>query len=211
MFKNRQEAGQKLSAELKQIPLEFDIVLAIPRGGVVVAREIARDFKLPLDVVLAKKIGSANLPEYAIGAVAPDGEIMVHEKAVQKDLINSGEIECLAAKVKNEVNHRLDMYRSYRAAIDVAGKKVLLVDDGIATGFTVKAAINYLRRLKASKVFITVPVSSINAYHDVYKTADHVLVLEIPENFYAVGQFYEDFSEVEDKQVINILKESAFN
>lgn len=211
MFKDRQEAGQKISATLKQISLKFDIVLAVPRGGVVVAGEIAREFQLPLDVVMAKKIGSPNLPDYAIGAIAPDGEILVHEKVVKKDRINPEEINYLANRVKKEINDRLDMYRSSKKAIDIAGKKVLLVDDGIASGFTIKAAINYLRRLKARQVYITVPVSSSSAYLDVQEAADFILVLETPDNFYAVGQFYEDFTEVEDKQVITILQESMLN
>ncbi|HPF43619.1 MAG TPA: phosphoribosyltransferase family protein [Syntrophomonadaceae bacterium] len=207
MFRNRQEAGYKLSQAWKQLHRKFDIVLAIPRGGVVVGDEIAHDFDLPLDVVLAKKIGSPNLPEYAIGAVAPDGEILLHKKELLKEVVNSQEIDFLAAKVKEEINYRLDIYRGSKAALNVAGKKVLLVDDGIATGFTIKAAIHYLRRLQASQVLITAPVSSINAYHEIKETADYVLVLEIPEKFYAVGQFYEDFSEIDDKQVIYILKQ----
>ena len=208
MFKSRQEAGQKLSVILKQIKLDFDIVMAIPRGGVIVADEIAREFKVQLDVVLAKKIGSANLPEYAIGAVAPDGEIFLHERITDKDLINQEEIAYLTERIKREVNHRLNMYRNSRKAIDIDGKKVLLVDDGIATGFTVKAAISYLRRQKASRVYITVPVSSKSAYLDLKDAADHILVIEIPDNFYAVGQFYEDFSEIDDREVIEILKAS---
>ncbi len=207
MYRSRQEAGYKLSVAWKQLPRKFDIVLAIPRGGVVVGDEIAHEFDLPLDVVLAKKIGSPNLPEYAIGAVAPDGEILLHKSTLIKDVVNSQEIEFLAAKVKEEINYRLDMYRGSKAALDVTGKKILLVDDGMATGFTIKAAINYLRRLQASQVLVTAPVSSINAYQDIKETADYVLVLEVQEKFYAVGQFYEDFSEIEDKQVIYILKQ----
>ncbi len=207
MFRNRQEAGHKLSAALKEKQAEFDIVLAIPRGGVVVADEIAHDFELPLDVVMAKKIGSPNLPEYAIGAVAPDGEIMAHTRSIEKDSINNKEIGILATKVKKEVDRRLDMYRGSRPPLEVKGKKVLLVDDGIATGFTIKAAISYLRRMKASKVYIAAPVSSDNAYQDINESADGTLILAVPRNFYAVGQFYEDFSEIEDKQVIYILKQ----
>lgn len=208
MFINRREAGHKLSAAWRQLPRRFDMVLAIPRGGVVVGDEIAHEFDLPLDVVLAKKIGSPNLPEYAIGAVAPDGEILLHKRTLLKDVVNSQEIEFLAAKVKEEINRRLDMYRGSKVALDVAGKKVLLVDDGIATGFTIKAAINYLRRQQAGQVLVTAPVSSINAYQDIKETADYVVVLEVPEKFYAVCQFYEDFSEIEDKQVSYILKQN---
>ncbi len=207
IFRNRREAGHKLSVALQEKQAEFDIVLAIPRGGVVVADEIAHDFQRPLDVVLAKKIGSPNLPDYAIGAVAPDGEILAHTRMVRKNDVDPAEIGILAAKVKEEINRQLDMYRSSKAPLEVTGKKVLLVDDGIATGFTIKAAIGYLRRMQASKVYITAPVCSVNAYYDIKENADDSLVLKVPRNFYAVGQFYEDFSEVDNKQVIYILKQ----
>ncbi|MGI6467702.1 MAG: phosphoribosyltransferase [Syntrophomonadaceae bacterium] len=202
MFKNRQEAGHLLAKALREKGWKFDIVLGIPRGGVIIAREIARQFNCPLDVILAKKIGSPSLPEYAVGAVTPDGEILVHERLnhlweEQKDAIKR-----MAQSVQKEINRQLDLFRSQRKAIHLEGLRILLVDDGIVTGFTVKAAILYLKRQGVSEIRIAVPLCSQNAYPALNKAADDILALYIPQRMYAVSQFYEDFSSVEDGEII---------
>jgi len=204
MFKNRQEAGDLLAQALEKQQVDFDVVLGVPRGGVVVAEVVANYFDREMDVVLARKFGSPE--EYAVGAVAPDGEILIHERV--RELINTdmASITRLAEKVRQDINERLNFFRSQRRPVDLRGKKVLLTDDGIATGFTLKAAVNYLNRQDTAGVIIAVPVSSRNAYLDLSEVVDQIVVLEQPENFYAVSQFYENFATVEDDEVVEILK-----
>lgn len=205
MFKNRQEAGNLLAKALKEKGWRFDIVLGIPRGGVIIAREIARQFNCPLDVVLAKKIGSPSLPEYAVGAVTPDGEILVHERLNHLWEEQRDPIRRMAQSVHKEINRQLDLFRNQRKAIHLEGLQILLVDDGIVTGFTVKAAILYLKRQGVSEIRIAVPICGQNAYRSLNKEADDILVLYIPPQMYAVSQFYEDFSSVEDGEIIDAI------
>lgn len=206
MFKNRQEAGHILAQALEKQNVDFDIVLGVPRGGVIVAEAVADYFDCALDVVLARKFGSPNWEEYAVGAVAPDGEILIHERVRELIDTDMAVITRLAEKVRHDINERLDFFRSQRPPIDLKGRKVLLTDDGIATGFTLKAAVRYLNRQQTAGVIIAVPVSSQSAYLDLAEVVDQMLVMERPENFYAVSQFYDDFTTVEDETVVEILK-----
>ncbi|HCF51012.1 MAG TPA: phosphoribosyltransferase [Syntrophomonas sp.] len=205
MFKNRVEAGNMLVKTLQEQGWEFDIVLGIPCGGIVPARQIAKQFNCPLDVVLAKKMGSPSLPEYAVGAVTPDGEILVHERLQNLWEEQREPIKRMAQVVQKELNRQLDLFRSHKKAILLKGLRVLLVDDGIATGFTIKAAIRYLKRQGVREIRVAVPVCSRNAYRTLINEADAILVLHIPQQMYAVSQFYEEFSSVEDCEVIKIL------
>ncbi|NLW90079.1 MAG: phosphoribosyltransferase [Syntrophomonadaceae bacterium] len=206
MFKNRREAGYLLAQALEKQAVDFDVVLGVPRGGAVIAEAVADYFNRGMDVVLARKVSSPNWEEYAVGAVAPDGEILIHERV--RDLIDTDmtAVNRLAEQVRQGINERLNYYRSQRPPIDLKDKKVLLVDDGIATGFTLKAAISYLNRQDTAGVIIAAPVSSRSAYLDLSEVVEQMIVLEKPENFYAVGQFYEDFASVDDEQVVDILK-----
>lgn len=206
MFANRMEAGQELIRELREHDISFEVVLGIPRGGVVLAGAIAAAFSCPLDIVMAKKMGSPNLPEYAVGAVTPDGEILVHERLkslVQKD---TAAIKNLAEQAKDELNRQLRMFRDSQPGLSLQDKKVLLVDDGIATGFTIRAAIQYLRRQGVNSITVAVPVCSYNAYFGLLEEADKLIALKVPENFYAVAQYYQDFTAVEDQEVVGILQ-----
>lgn len=206
MFKNRREAGYLLAQALEKQTVDFDVVLGVPRGGVVIADVVAAYFNCAMDVVLARKVVSPNWEEYAVGAVAPDGEILIHERV--RDLIDTDTaiINRMAEKVRHDINEKLSFYRSQRPPIELKGKKVLLTDDGIATGFTLKAAVRYLKRQETSGVIIAVPVSSRSAFLDLVEVVDQMIVLEQPENFYAVGQFYQDFTPVIDEIVVEILK-----
>jgi len=206
MFKNRREAGKLLAQALEKQQVDFDLVLGVPRGGVVVAEVVAEHFNRGLDVVLARKFSSPNWEEYAVGAVAPDGEILIHERVRELIDTDMALLTRLAEKVRHDINERLDFFRSQRPPVDLKGKKVLLTDDGIATGFTLKAAVRYLNRQDTAGVIIAVPVSSRNAYLDLAEVVDQMVVLEQPENFYAVSQFYEDFATIEDDEVVEILK-----
>ncbi len=207
MFKSRIDAGNRLATALEEKGCTFDVVLGIPRGGIIPARQIARRFGCPLDVVLAKKVGSPNLPEYAVGAVTPDGEILVHERLQSLWELQREPIQRMTRTVQLELNRQLDLFRNHKKAIPLYGRRALLVDDGIATGFTIKAAILYLKRQGVSYICIAAPVCSRNAYRTLSQAVDDILVLNIPEQMYAVSQFYEDFSSVEDREVIQILSE----
>lgn len=209
VFKNRTEAGEQLAEFLKEKGIEIDVVMAIPRGGVVVAEVIADAFRLPLDVVMVKKLGSPYFPDYAMGAVTPDGEIIRHQNA-RENMIETDQntIDKLAAMVMGDINLRLNTFRSCRPAVSVKGKAVLLVDDGIATGFTMKAAVRYLTKQEARQVVVAVPVCAVNAYHNLKEEVENMISLKIPTNFYAVSQFYQDFSAVEDHEVIEALRRS---
>jgi putative phosphoribosyl transferase len=209
LFKDREEAGVLLAQALHQNGWVFDVVLGIPRGGIVPARQVADAFARPLDVLLAKKMGSPSLPEYAVGAVTPDGEILVHERLQALWEEQREPIQRMAETVQNELNRQLALFRSHTEAVPLQGQRVLVVDDGIATGFTIKAAIRYLKRQGVSEIRIAVPVCSQSAHRTLSEEADAIMVLHIPERMYAVSQHYQDFSSVEDREVIQILCEEA--
>lgn len=206
MFKNRREAGYMLAEELAKNEIEFDVVLAIPRGGVVVGEIIATRFNKPLDVVMARKIGSPNWEEFAVGAVTPDGHILVHDRVKGMMDGDTDTVTRLAERVRRNIVEWLKVFRGTRPPLDLKEKRVLLVDDGIATGFTVKAAVDYILRSEAREVIIAVPVSSPGAYSHLIGEVKEVVALAVPQEFYAVGQYYDDFRSVEDQEVVEILK-----
>ncbi|MGI5920348.1 MAG: phosphoribosyltransferase [Syntrophomonadaceae bacterium] len=206
LFANRREAGELLTVELKKRNIKFDVILAVPRGGVIIADAIAAGFNCEMDVIIAKKIGSPDLPEYAVGAVAPDGEVLIHDKIHRLETINENQLQRMAAAVQKEINYRLNLYRSYKSPVNITHRKVLVVDDGIASGFTMRAAVKYLRRQKVSEIIMAVPVTSYQAYKSLSQEVDEIIVLVIPDQFLAVGPFYRDFSPVEDRDVVRILQ-----
>lgn len=208
IFKDRKAAGQILAQRLKDIQggsaTKTDLVLGIPRGGVVVASEVAKELKLPLDIVVTRKIAAPMQPELALGAVDPDGEVTWdHELLSQLEL----KIENLKLKIEEswkELKRREDEYRRDRGVLGVRGKKVILVDDGIATGATTLAAIKYLKRHEA-RIILAVPVASKDAMEKVAQEVDEVVVLHTPLDFQAVGQFYQYFEPVTDEEVVQLL------
>lgn len=206
MFTNRREAGHLLARVLEEKQIKFDLVLGVPRGGVAVAEVIASYFNCPLDVVMAKKIASPSWEEFAIGAVTPDGEVLIHERVQKIVNVDKDTIDNLAQKVKDDIASRLSQFRGYKSPLKLEGKDILLVDDGIATGFTLKAAIRYLKRQSDGRIIVAVPVSSKNAYLNLLEDVEELVVLIIPEEFYAVSQFYRDFTAVEDRDVSAILQ-----
>lgn len=203
IFKNRQSAGKILAKRLRNF--KADLVLGIPRGGVVVAAEIAKDLNLPLDIVVTRKIGAPGQEELAVGALDPDGKV-VWDEQLMRDL--GFMIYDLREQVKNaleEIQRREKVYRQGRKPLDISGKIVILVDDGIATGSTVLSAVKYLKR-HGAKVILAVPVASGGALKKVKNECEQIIALQVPEYFGAVGQFYQQFEAVSDEEVIQYLK-----
>ncbi|MHB9004106.1 MAG: phosphoribosyltransferase [Coriobacteriia bacterium] len=203
MFKDRTHAGRLLAEELSAGHAGRDntIVLGIPRGGVILANEVARRLSLPLDIIVTSKIGAPGNAEYAIGAVDPDGEVTPNPYAGYSLL----ELKQLAVPVHHKIESRLHLYRGLQEPLDLEGKTVILVDDGIATGLTVIAAIAYLRRHGASSIVVAVPVIAAGAAAIIRPEVDELIALEEPEVFYAVGQFYRHFDQVSDDEVLETL------
>lgn len=202
IFKNRVEAGKKLAEHLTEFKGTNAIILALPRGGVIIGAEVAHALNLPLDIIVTRKIGAPGNEEYAIGAIDIEGSGVFNESetaGVNKEWLNK-EI----AKEKQEAERRWREYRGTRGPLDLAGKTAIIVDDGIATGMTMKAAARYAKKLGSQKVVIAVPVAPLSTVAELKQEAD-VHTLETPSLFFAVGQFYEDFPQIEDKEVIQAL------
>lgn len=204
ILKNRQEAGILLADKLIDYRGFDSVVYALPRGGVVVGTEIAERLGAPLDVAIAKKIGHPFNPEYAICAVTEEGEAVCNEEAKQN--IDEGWLKNAIEKGKNEAILRIERYSKIREPLSPRGKVAILVDDGIATGLTMKAAIKWVKNQKPKKVIVAVPVIPKETAEELAKEVDDVVALEIPELFLgAVGAYYIDFGQVNNEEVERIL------
>lgn len=207
MFKDRKEAGVNLSKRLKEYEGKKDvIVIGLPRGGVVLAYQISKKLKLPLDVIAPRKISMPGSPEAAIGAITPDGQkvfdwTLISEVGIERDYIDN-EIE----KEKREGERRLKIYRAGKPKLELKDKIVILVDDGVATGSTMSVSIKSVRAQNAKKIIIAVPVAPQSFLEKIKSEVDQIICLEVPEYFVAIGQFYKSFDQVEDDQVIDLLR-----
>lgn len=207
MFRDRREAGQKLVGLLKKYSKDPQtVVIGLPRGGVVTAYEVAQGLQVPLDVVFPRKIGAPYQPELAIGAVTETGEGVFNEDIIAQLNIPEKYIHQEKEKEKLVAQRRLQLYRKNRPKINLEGKTVILVDDGLATGATMKAAIQSVRAEGAGRIVVAVPVSPQDTLEEIKEEVDEVVALQAPSLFYAVGQFYEDFSPTEDDEVIQLLQ-----
>ncbi|MBI3103676.1 phosphoribosyltransferase [Candidatus Daviesbacteria bacterium] len=219
MFKDRQSAGKILAKRLQDIQgvrgNKEAIVLGIPRGGVVVAHEVAKELKLSLDIIVTRKIGAPMQPELAVGAVDADGQVVWDYQLLKQLEFQISNFKFQIEEERNEIKRREQVYRQGRSLLDVSDKTVILVDDGIATGATTLAAIRFFKRHGARKIILAVPVASKEALDRMVGElgevgppageAGEIVVLEIPEHFQAVGQFYEEFGEVSDEEVVQLL------
>lgn len=208
LFKDRIQAGQELAKKLLKYKDKDVIILAIPRGGVVVAYEIAKALNSPLDLIIPRKIGAPYQPELAIGAVTQDGTIILNEDIVSYLPIPNGYIEAEAEKQKMEIERRLMKYRGSVIEPNISNKIVIIVDDGIATGATMLAAIASIRKKKPLEIVVAIPVAPIETLKKIKEHADEIVCLYTPEPFFAIGQFYERFEQLEDEEVINLLNKS---
>ena len=206
IFADRVEAGRKLASELEDYSVKDGIVLAIPRGGVVVGYEIAHKLKIPMDIIIPRKIGAPYNPELAIGAMTEDGTIILDEKLVDYLNVSEAYIKEESEKQRSEIKRRLKIYRGETPYPNLENRDVIITDDGIATGSTMKAALASVRRKGAKLVVIAVPVSPPSTIIDLKNEADRVICLHTPEPFYAIGMFYKDFTQVNDEEVIRLLR-----
>jgi len=209
-FRDRTEAGRKLAAVLGHLAGRKDLlVLALPRGGVPVAAEVARALGAPLDVCFAHKIGAPNNPEFAIGSVAETGAPHVEEQAVQMLRVPYAYVREEAAIQQADIARRARQYREGRPPPDVAGKCVILIDDGVATGSTAHAALLALRERGPARLIFATPVAAADTMQRLAADADELAILYVPSGFLAVGEFYERFEQVGDQEVVETLKEGA--
>src|SRR5438270_5810895 len=210
VFPNRAEAGRVLAEKLTQYAGRDDvIVLGLPRGGVPVAYEVAQALRVPLDVFIVRKLGVPGFEELAVGAIASGGVRVLNED-VARALPNADEIiESVTAKETAELQRREQSYRDGRPAPELVGRTVILIDDGLATGATMRAAVKALRQRGAAKIVVAVPVGPPETCKEFENEADEVVCATAPEHFHAVGQYYEDFSQTTDEEVRELLARAA--
>jgi putative phosphoribosyl transferase len=209
-FTNREDAGMQLANLLEAYAYRPDVtVLALPRGGVPVGFALARELRAPLDVMLVRKLGVPGHEELAMGAVASGDQVVVAHDVVRMLGISDEVIADAARRESQEVARREQLFRGARPPPDVRGRIVILVDDGLATGSTMLAAVRALRQLDPAKIIVAVPVGAADSCSRIGAEADDVICLRMPEPFYAVGLWYNDFAQTTDEEVIRLLAESA--
>lgn len=205
MFRDRTDAGRLLGAEVRErlAPASAStIVLGLPRGGVPVAAEVARALGCELDVLVVRKVGYPSNPEVAYGAIGPDGVVVT--SAGESGPLDGG-LERIRSRELDELVRRERLYRAGRPPLDLRGRRAIVVDDGIATGATAAAAVRAARALGAAEVVVAVPVAAPDARDRLAASADTVIVLESPAAFWAVGQWYRDFAQTSDREVLAVL------
>ncbi len=207
-FADRQDAGRQLALLLTRFRDVDPIVVAIPRGGVPVAYEVARALGAPLDIVGVRKIGAPQNPEYAIGAVAEGDVTIIDDAAVGRIGLGAADLAVLAGRVRHELGRRLARYGDHPRAA-VTGRTVLLIDDGLATGHTAQAAACALRARGAARVILAVPVAAPQSAAALRDWVDDVICVETPVHMWAIGLWYDDFSPTSDDEVIALLREHA--
>jgi predicted phosphoribosyltransferase len=209
-FFNRSEAGGFLAERLSAyIDRDGVLVLALPRGGVPVAAEVAKRLKAPLDVFVVRKLGLPDHVELAMGAIATGGVRVTNRDVVEGWQIPELVIDAVAAQEQEELARRERVYRGDRPAPEVEGKTVIVVDDGIATGSTMLAAVAALRQLRAARIIVAAPVIAGSSYYQIRRAADDVAAVIVPEEFYSVGEWYEDFSQTTDDEVRQLVAQAT--
>ena len=206
LFKDREQAGRQLAEKLQKYKGKDTLILAIPRGGLVIGFALAKALGAPLDIIVTKKIGYPGDPEYAIGAVGPNKAVIVNEDAakdVPKEYIDEQVKEISAA-----INEK---YRKYKGKVEIPNLKdkiVILTDDGVATGSTIKVSIELIKQQHPKKIVVAIPVGPPETIHEIAQQVDEIICLEQPTTFFAIGAFYDNFPQVEDEEAITYLKEA---
>jgi putative phosphoribosyl transferase len=209
-FRDRADAGRQLAQRLMTYAAQNPVVLALPRGGVPVAFEVAKALRAPLDLIFVRKIGAPGHAEFGLGAVV-DGahpQVVLNEEALDRLRAPPGYIEEETERQLQEIERRREHYLAGRRPVDVEGRIAVVVDDGIATGSTVRAALKGLSRARPARLILAVPVAPADIIDHLRTEADEVICLMTPESFYAVGEHYDDFSQTSDREVTTLLDEA---
>ena len=209
-FHDRRDAGRRLAEQLAPYANRSDVlVLALPRGGVPVAAEVARALRAPLDVFVVRKLGVPGSEELAMGAVATGGVRVLNDAVIRALHISANVIDAVTAGEQEELQRRERVYRGDRPAPDVSGRTVILVDDGLATGATMQAAVAALRLQAPTRIVVAAPVGAAEPVHALRTEVDDVVCVLTPEPFYAVGAWYEDFDQTTDEEVRELLRDAS--
>ena len=212
LFRDRTDAGRKLADRLAAYAnYPNAMVLALPRGGVPVAFEVAEALNLPLDIFVVRKLGLPGHEEFAIGAIASRGARVLNQDLIRQLSLSDEIIEHIVAREQRELERREQTYRGQRPVLDVRDRVIIIVDDGLATGSSMRAAIAALRQKRPAKLIVAVPVGARATCSELAALADEAICLETPENFSAVGLWYNDFSQITDEEVIDLLARNQRN
>lgn len=205
LFKNRQVAGERLAEKLIDLKNNESVILALPRGGVPIAAAIAEKLKLPFTVFVVRKIGAPDQPEFGVGALAEGGLIIFDQQSLALANLTAKDLEPIVQLENEELKRRVALYRANRPLPDIKNKTVILVDDGLATGITAMAAIRSLKLKQPQKIILAIPVCPVATLKKLQKEAGELLCLNSPQYFNAVGEWYEEFNQVSDEEVIEML------
>lgn len=206
-FEDRTDAGRRLADLLVERGVDVDLVLAVPRGGLPVGRAVADALGTPLDVVAAKKLGAPGNPELAVGAVAADGTAWLNDDLIDRLSVGDAYVEAERRRAAATAREKVERYRADRPPLELSGRRVAVVDDGVATGATTKACLRSVRDRGAAHVVLAVPVGPPEAVSDLRAEADEVVVVETPASFGAIGRFYRSFEQVTDEEAMAYLSE----
>lgn len=205
MFADRRDAGRQLAGRLQDYRGEDTLVLALPRGGVPVAAEVAGSLDAQLDVIVARKLGAPDRPELGVGAIAEGGDPIFDQRTFDMLGLTPADMDATLEAERAELDRRVRQYRGDRELPDLQGRTVILVDDGLATGVTARAALQALRERKPERLVLAVPVAASETAGRIRDEADDVVVVDTPEHFFAVGQWYQDFAQTSDADVLAVL------
>jgi predicted phosphoribosyltransferase len=209
MFLDRHDAGLQLADLLRDMPLRDPLVLGIPRGGIVIGAVLARELNADLDVVLARKLRAPYQPELAIGAIAESGEMYLNHLGEETAREMPDYLRQEQEYQMAEIRRRQQLFRGARPPAPVAGRSVIVTDDGIATGATMLAALHVVKNERPFEVIVAAPVASPERLREIHKWCDRIVCIQAPDNFWAIGQFYDDFEQIEDTEVLDLLRSFA--
>ena len=209
IYHDRADAARQLAQKLRARELRHPLILAIPRGGVVIGAVLAHELNAELDVVLARKLRAPNQPEYAIGAVSEDGQVFLNQEAVEGLELAPEYLLAERRRQLAEIHRRKELFRAIRPAAKLSQRSVIVTDDGIATGSTMIAALQIARLHHPSELLAAAPVAAPDRLAQVRRHCDEAICLLVTREFFGVGQFYEDFRQVSDEEVIELLREAV--
>lgn len=204
-YADRADAGRQLGAAVEHLRSQNPVVVGLPRGGVVVAAEVADAIDAPLDVIIVRKLGAPGQPELGLGAIAEGGVLLLNKRLMRQVGVSKARLQSTIDAATEELNRRLERYRGAADPVEIAGRTVILVDDGLATGSTARAAIGALQHLGAAEIHVAVPVGAPSTVRELQDVADSVTCLTAPFMLSSVGQHYADFTQTTDDEVVRLL------